>query len=126
VNRSIQSLLDQQREKIDRQWIASIALHVQRVQAALDRFMADGSTAELLELDTEEYARVFESFDALCLMGVRFSPEFVQRISEVRNSLTNTDIDADQDAHDEGILEEAFRHRVVDQLTGLKLDGLDD
>jgi hypothetical protein len=108
----VQRHLDEQRERIDLEWTRSIERYVKTLQRALERFTADADAVETHELDAEEYAPVFAEFNALCRMGVKFDPSFVQRIAELRQQAHDTDIDIDQDHHDDR-LADGFGDRWV-------------
>jgi hypothetical protein len=108
----VQRLLDQQRQRIDLRWEAAIKRYIEVLSRKLNRFIADADAVETHELDAEEYAPVFAEFNALCRMGVKFDPSFVQRIAELRQQAHDTDIDVDQDAHDDR-LADGFGDRWV-------------
>jgi hypothetical protein len=108
----LQRLLDQQRERIDRQWELAIARYIKAVRRKLDRFLADTEAIDEHDLEGEEFGPVFAQFNALCRMGVKFDRSFVQRIAELRQQARYTDIDIDMDPQDDR-LEDGFGSRFA-------------
>jgi hypothetical protein len=108
MNRNIQSLLDEHRQRIDREWEDAVKRYVAILQAKLDQFTNNIEAVESLELDAEEYAPIFSEFDELCQKGIRFDPAFALRIAELRQSAHHTDIDTDSDCPDEGLVDDGF------------------
>ena len=99
MNRSIQSLLAQERRRVDAEWEERITRYAETLLRKWDEFelAIDGAIGE--DLPVEELAPIFHQFEQLVRIGVKFDPEFVLRMQFVKAAAVVANPDS-EDEHD--------------------------